>query len=328
MAMTHITSQDNRQRRVIFVLEPFESPSGGVAVIYRHVEILSNYNIKAYVALPNKPKRDFYGSTAPLIIHGNQFQFEVGDIWVIPEGFAQYLQALRPARIRQLMFCQNQYCLPYGNDPRAGFLEEFGVHGVIASSESIRSFFRDVYGMADVPIIPYAIDTEIYKPAPSKRRQVAFMPRKLPRDARLICKIFQRRHPRHADIPWVAIEGTTQREAARAMGESEIFLSLSHQESFGLPPLEAMACGCLVAGYHGDGGREYMNTANGWWAETGDWKTCVDGIAAAIDLLNTGGAALQARQEAMSETLARYNPSRMESILLEFWKTELAKPTP
>lgn len=59
-----------------------------------------------------------------------------------------------------------------------------------------------------------------------------------------------------------------------------------------------MACGCLIAGYHDDGGRESMNSTNGWWAETGDWKTCVDGVASAGDVLNEGGAAFQARQEA------------------------------
>jgi hypothetical protein len=47
-------------RRVIYLLEPFTAPFGGVAVIYRHAEILAANGIRAFVALPQKPEIDFY----------------------------------------------------------------------------------------------------------------------------------------------------------------------------------------------------------------------------------------------------------------------------
>ena len=80
-----------------------------------------------------------------------------------------------------------------------------------------------------------------------------------------------------------------------------------------------MACGCLVIGYDGDGGREYMTRENGWWAQTGDYKACVDGLAAALDVLGTGGPALDARLATMARTVEQYNPARLESTLLTFW---------
>ena len=42
------------------------------------------------------------------------------------------------------------------------------------------------------------------------------------------------------------------------MKESAIFMSFSRREGFGLPPQEAMACGCLVIGYHGQAGKEFL----------------------------------------------------------------------
>lgn len=312
-------------RRVIFVLEPFPFPSGGVAVIYRHAEILAMHGIPAFVALPQRPPVDFYGSRAPLIIHQGRLPVKAGDIFVIPEGFPTYVKALAAAPVERLMFCQNQYYLPFGADPKAGFAE-FGVHGVIASSDTVSGFLRDVYGLTDVPVIPCAIDTAIFSPGSAKRRQIAFMPRKLPDDSAFIQAVFRRRHTRYADVPWVPIEQMSQRQAAAVLAHSEVFLSLSHKESLGLPPLEAMACGCLVAGFHGDGGREYMTGANGWWAETGDWKGCVDGLAAALDQLQQGGHELAARLDAMAATVGRYSPERMEAALLSFWRAEIAKP--
>lgn len=312
-------------RRILFVMEPFPFPSGGVATTYRHAEILAAHGLPAFVTMTEKPPVDFYGSHARLIIHGGKMPAGRGDIFVIREGDPEVVAALKSTPAKRLMFCQNQYYLPFTSNPRAGFAE-FGVHGVIASSEAVQAFFRDVYGLTGIPLIPYAVDPAIFAPAPAKRRQIAFMPRKLTEDIPLIQAVFQRRHLRHADVPWVPIDGKTRREAAEMLGESEVFLSLSHKESFGLPPLEAMACGCLVAGFHGDGGREYMTSENGWWAETGDWMACVDGLAAALDLLVQGGTTLTVRREAMAATVARYSPVRMEAELLGFWREELVKP--
>jgi hypothetical protein len=316
-------------RRIIFILEPFPFPSGGVATIYRHVEILARAGLAACVALPQKPKIDFYQTTAPLLIHGGSLQalqVRSTDIFVIPEGFSNYAKALMQTPAKRLMFCQNQYYLPFTIDTGTG-IAEFGVHGIMTSSIAVQKFFSDVYRISDLPVIPYAIDPKLFAMR-DKRRQIAFMPRKLPDDANFIAATFKRRHPRHAGVPWAQIDGLSQAEAARRLGESAVFLSLSDKESFGLPPLEAMACGCLVAGYHGDGGREYMTPQNGWWAETGDWKACADGLASALELLDEGGSALEERRRAATQTVERYSPSRLEAALLAFWRRELATPFP
>jgi glycosyltransferase involved in cell wall biosynthesis len=315
------------ERRIIYILEPFSFPFGGAATIYRHVEVLNENGIASFVAISEKPKIDFYQTTAPLLIHGGRLQPRTGDIFVIPEGFPKYVEALISAPVKRLMFCQNQYYLPFTTNSRAG-IAEFGVHGIIASSIAVQNFFRDVYGVADLPILPYAIDTKRFVPAEAKRRQIAFMPRKLPEDARFIAATFKRRYPHYADIPWVPIDGAVQANAARMMGLSAVFLSLSHKESFGLPPLEAMACGCLVVGYYGDGGREYVTPQNGCWAESGDWKACVDGIAAAIELFDRGGAELDTRRQAALLTVERYSPGQLEYALTSFWRRELSTPFP
>ena len=312
------------RNRIVYMLEATKTPVGGVATIYHHVEILNAHGFAAFVGLRAKPATDFYETNAPLLIHGGRLQVAPGDVFVIPECWPRLNRALKGTPAKRLMFCQNQYYLPFTSDPRAG-IAEFDVNSVIVSSQAVKVFFRDVYGVADLPLFPYAIDPARFAPARQKQRQIAFMPRKLPKDAAFIKSVFQRRHPRYADVPWLPIKNVAQREAARLMGESECFLSLSDKESFGLPPLEAMACGCLVAGFHGDGGREYMTVENGWWAETGDYKACADGLAAALAALDTGGPALDARRAAMTATVERYNPARLESALLAFWQRQITE---
>ncbi len=316
-------------RRIIYVLDAFDVPFGGVAAIYRHVEILHAHGMPASVALQKLPARDFYDTKAPLLIHDGRLHDHArqGDIFVLPESFSAGAAALAGTPAKRLMFCQNHHYLAFSKNPGLG-IAEFHVDGVIASSEAIRGFFHDVYGIRNLPLLPYAIDCTIFKPAERKKRQIAFMPRKLPRDAGFLLASFRRRHPRHAAVAWVPIDKVTRAASARILAESDVFLSLSHRESFGLPPLEAMACGCLVAGFHGEGGREYTTENNGWWAETGDWKAAVDGLATALDLLDKGDRELDARRQAMDAAVKRYTPARLEFELLAFWNRELNTPTP
>ena len=223
------------ERRLMFVLEPIPFPTGGVATIYRHVEILHRHGLPAYVALSKKPRVDFYPTNAPVLIYGNSFsrshwflrrQVRRGDVWVIPEVYPKIMQALAGTAAKRILFCQNHFTLPFTANPRAG-IAEFGAHDVVATTKAAREFFRDVYAF-EVPFLPaYAIDRQLFASFKPKKRQVAFMPRKLPEDARFINAAFRRRHARFGDVPWVSIDGVTQAEAARIMGQSAVFLSLS-----------------------------------------------------------------------------------------------------
>src|SRR5262245_6307048 len=96
--------------RIRYLLHPFDKPFGGVAVIHRHVEWLAEAGFDAAIAMPAPAPMDFYGSAARTEIG---YAPRAGDRVMIPEGLPLMLQPLRGAPIRRIMFCQNQYYLPF-----------------------------------------------------------------------------------------------------------------------------------------------------------------------------------------------------------------------
>src|ERR1700732_2833238 len=103
-------------------------------------------------------------------------------------------------------------------------------------------------------IVPYSIDTLRFHPA-AKQKRIAFMPRKRPIEAAYIRDMFRFTYPEYRDWQWQELNHLSEVEIAQAMNEAQIFVSLSRLEGFGLTPLEAMAAGCVVAGFTGIAGR-------------------------------------------------------------------------
>src|SRR5258708_39406932 len=107
----------------------------------------------------------------------------------------------------------------------------------------------------------------------------------------MIRGIFRSRCPRPARVPFVEIDRLSQRQPAAALAASAVFLASGYPEGFGLPPLEALACGCLVVGFAGRGGREYLRHGeNCLLAAEGEVLGAAEQLARALGLL-AGGAA-------------------------------------
>src|SRR5205085_11319415 len=155
-------------------------------------------------------------------------------------------------------------------------------------------------------VIPCYIDQALFVPR-EKTLQIAFIPRKLPREAAAIHRIFHLKYPELENIRWVAVENKSERETAEIFGSSAVVLSLPFLESFGLVPLEAMASGALVAGFHGYGGQEYATAQNGLWFAPDHLEEVADALARLITGAMRNDAATQRMREAGFEPAARHN---------------------
>ena len=310
-----------KNRRILYFSRNFGSPSGGVKTAYRHVRILRENGFDAAILLTTVEDADPNGADVPEIIFEPTMPFDTSDIIVIPEGWHNHIVRFGSSPLRTIIFCQNHFYIHDGLQDARDY-EELGVDRVFCGTAFIAQGLRDELGYENTTIIPYAIDAARFTPR-VKLRQIAYMPRKMPTEASFVQGSFKRRYPLYQEIPWVKIVDMEEADVARILGESAIFVSFSRLDGLGLPPLEAMASGCILTGFLGNGGAEFATPQNGLWCAPEDWRGATDAIASAVDAFGTEtGDHLV--QEGI-KTAAHYSDQSMRDALLTFWSDELER---
>lgn len=265
--------------RIIYLC-PFPSDviTGGVKTAYRHAELLVEMGYDAWVWQPwGHP---FWFKSQGRLIEGfSEETLRPDDVLVFPEviGFPEFGPLLHTRRpCTKLLFCQNQYYVFNDLIPKTTYAD-LGFRDVFCSCRPIKAMLESVLGLKDVPLIPYDIDRDLFRPR-AKTLQIAAIPRKMPRHASMIGFMFKAKYPDTRHVPFVVIENFTEDQLAQTLGESHILLSLSHFEGLGLIPIEAMASGCLIAGYHGFGGLDYARPENGFWFGADEHEAVADAL--------------------------------------------------
>jgi glycosyltransferase involved in cell wall biosynthesis len=295
---------------------------GGVATLFRHVEILVKHGFDARIFLLPGEREIFVKHSVPVVDARETLEVRPDDVFVLPEPWPVHLPEILALAARKFVFCQNHFLLFSGLGDAPTY-QSMGIEKVFTASRVMAQFLERECGATGVRVVPYAIDTALFQPL-TKRRQIAFMPRKMGMEvADFIRGLFRRRYPAHADIEWVMIDRMPIEEVAARLGEARWFLNLTYYEGFGLPPLEAMAAEAVVAGFHGGGGLDYATPANGFWCPTGDLEGGVDALARAVEAADSG----KERDviAAGRATIARYGPAAQETALLDFWTEALSR---
>lgn len=310
-------------RRIFYVSKNFSYPLGGVRISHHHVNVLVQNGFDAAILLRQDQPQPFFKAKVPTQIFSTAFRFQDDDIFVVPEPWGDFLTLLSGRPVRKIVFCQNHYYVSHGLGSHRGY-DAYGVQTVFCCGDVIAEFLRRTLGLAHVPVVHNAIDHTVFKPA-QKRLQIAYMPRKMAKEADFVRMTFRARYPHFADIPWQPIDMVPEPEVAKRLAESAIFLSLSRLEGVGLPPLEAMASGCVVVGFTGGGGLEFARNDNGFWCQPDDLTGAADALARAAALIDGDPEGYRKHREAGQQTAKGYNLARMEQELVTFWREEIAR---
>jgi glycosyltransferase involved in cell wall biosynthesis len=195
---------------------------------------------------------------------------------------------------------------------------------IVPSLDSVR-FMEHAFPGARVFRVRNSIDTGLFRLEKGKALQISYMPRRNCEDARRVLAILAARNALDG-VEVVAIDGLPAGEVAAVLRRSAVFLTLGYQEGFGLPGVEAMACGAIVVGFDGNGGREYLLPELAYPVPTAD----VVAVAAAVeqvlaDFRERPELARERGRRASEFVRSEYSPEAEEEELLATWNAILAR---
>jgi glycosyl transferase family 1 len=257
------------------------------------------------------------------IVYAQTVRPAAHDFIVAAEIFGPQIARTAPG-IRKVIFNQNCYnsFVNYPIDKNANetpYLHPDTVATITVSEDGVR-YLSHAFPSARVLRIRPGVDPALFYPGEAKRPQIAFMPRRQLEDARQLFNILKFRG-QLVDFDIVEIRDRSHEETARILRESAFFFSFSAIEGFGLPPAEAMACGCLTLGYHGRGGAEFFLPEFSWPVEFGDIENYARTAEAVLTQYRHDPASLTQKAAAAAAFIAaHYSPAQEEAGILACWR--------
>ncbi len=122
------------------------------------------------------------------------------------------------------------------------------------------------------------------------------------------------------DFELAIVNNQSAESMAARLREATVFLHFAGQEGFGLPAAEAMACGCVVIGYHGFGGREFMRPEFCFPIEFGDVISFAKTAEAVLNQLRKKPLAYDDLTRRASEFMhATYAPENERADVVRVW---------
>jgi len=329
-------SRINLVGRTFVFLPPLRAVSGGLAVLLDVAGALWAMGREVRLVLREAGATPLTLPADIPVVSLTDAGMGPGDVYLVPEGWPNALAPGFSAGARCVVYCQNWAYL-FNGLPEGVTWDRLPVT-FLAVSDPVARYIERALGVLP-PVLRPVIDAARFyspraKPAPAPVR-VGYMPRKNKGLAGMIRRMVEARAPRTGmPLEFVPIEGLAPDGVAEAMRSCHVFLATGFPEGCPLPPLEAMACGCVVAGFAGFGGFDYMRQAgagsyapdvplrdvpwsgNGFYAADNDVFGATACLEAACLLWLQGGGKLATVLENARLTAAAYGAKARREALL------------
>jgi glycosyltransferase involved in cell wall biosynthesis len=296
-----------------FICPDYSLPSGGTRKLYHYVDILNDAGLNAAIIHNKSGFRLRWFENKTRVVGAREVTVGPHDLFVIGEIYGRKIRDL-PRNIRQVIVDQNVYntmemltespefAVPYIDNPDLAL--------VLVVSQDNLEVMKYMCPATPIQRLRHSIDPNLYHPPQRpKQRRIVYMPRKRADDAARVLSLLRIRGVLDT---WeiLPIDNFTEAETAELLRTAKLFLSFSWREGFGLPPLEALACGCLVIGYHGLAGREYFHPPFAIAVEDGD----ITGFARSVEkaILNLNNDEDAATMNAASRFALEHYPVETE----------------
>jgi len=342
---------------VYYLCPEHKSPVGGVRVIYRHVDILNKHEIPAYVVHKTRGFRvDWFENDTPIVYwHNNLFdrleakvrrrldpntvielpisggtapKIGAADILVIPEMYGPDLATAYGRGVKKVVLNQNCYLTfrgySFNRDRLISPYHHKDVLATLINSVDGEKYLK--YAFSELPLFRFrlSINPDLFSYVGDKKKQICFSRIKNEADAMQVMNILKFRGALK-DFEIMPFINLPQNEVARIYKESLLFLSFGYPEGFGLPPAEAMACGCVVIGFHGGGGREFFKPEFSYPIEQGDIADFARTVEEVIlTYKETPEYVLEKGRKAAAYIQEHYSPKIEEQEVIAAWEAILS----
>lgn len=319
-------------------LPPARKPTGGITVLRQIADILHGAGRTVHLVArdPGGWRPTGLDDAAP-VLEWDDLSLNPGDLWLVPEGWVNALSPGLQAKARCVSYVQNWAYL-FSSLPPGVQWHSLPVE-FLSVSDPVARYVAQATGRPSSILRP-GINREIFHAPdirPGGRVRIAYMPRKNKALAAQIRSLLE--HRMGADrVQWLEIQGMDAFGVAEALRSSHIFLMTGFPEGCPLPPLEAMACGCLPVGFSGYGGWDYMRQAedeprfvpwwplrevdwggNGLWCADGDVLDAALCLETAVNWFENGDVILQSVLDAGQRTADAYDLAAQRANVLAIW---------
>jgi len=315
--------------QIFYLCPDLSFPSGGIKRLYTHVRILNDNGFSAKILHFKKGfEPGWFESNVPVVFLDDQPTINPGDVLVVPEGFPNVMKKFKDVDLHRVAIALNPL-YPFQSLPLGESWKDYGFEIVLTSSHQMAEIITWTMGIENTFVFETSIDLDVFKYDPAKKRhQIAYVSRK-DLNTPIIEKMLKLRQPYSSQFQFIKIDNLKFEDYAEVLRRSAIFLTTSPYEGINRSVLEAMACGCICAGYHGLGGKDYLIAAgekrNFFQAETLDFFE----LARLLDKLTTDYANQEdyidvVRKNGLS-TASRYHMGLERDSILKFWSGYVAK---
>lgn len=315
--------KSKKKPNISYLCPEHNEPSGGIKVLYRHAEYLSQQGFDCSIYHPNDPtfRCDWFSHNVNFRSESYVFQPNRDHV-VIPEIWAAaYHQRFREKGVPYSIFVQNGYLMDAGViGPDQHLLDSAYYNAKVVASvsedttELITLAFPEL--TRDSVLRLYPDFPRFSYPSVEKNKTIAYMPRKLSRHSERLIFLMRPHLPK--GWSFLPIDGKNESEVWSMLESSSIFLSFSEEEGFSLPPLEAAFAGNIVVGYTGRGAKEYFDEVIFRSVDHDDFNTFVKKLTRAMQDVEDGFLQSQVCKNQQDHLANNYSQEKAEKLLTNF----------